>query len=133
MPHGGKLFLVMAAKFARIRTEDMSAHIPRFMEHLVAERLGEFPVVMIEGLRQAGKTTLVRRFEGSDRVGRYYSCDDSGILDGIAAAGDDFIRDLGDRVVIDEVQEWPRCMNAIKREVDERPAPDSVNYTIKED
>ena len=93
--------------------------VPRFLEQAVAEKLAYFPVVMVEGPRQSGKTTLVKRFVG--RLGEYYSCDDALMQQGIAKDGDHFLSVLGDKAVIDEIQEWPRCTNAIKREVDDNP------------
>ena len=89
------------------------------MEATVDRRLQEYPVVVIEGPRQSGKTTLVKRFAG--KVGNYHSCDDRELLANIENHGDGFLASLGSRAVLDEIQEWPRCMNAIKRLVDDRP------------
>jgi len=77
-------------------------------------------VVVINGPRQSGKTTLARRFARQGR--RYFTLDSQTTL---AAARSDpaaFIRDL-DRVVIDEVQRAPELLLAIKQSVDEDRRP----------
>lgn len=71
----------------------------------------------VSGLRQAGKTTLVRRID----PGRaYFTLDDLSLL---AAAREDpqgFIQSLPRPVTLDEVQRVPELLLAIKREVDVR-------------
>ena len=94
--------------------------IPRHAGRLVATALEDTPVVMVNGPRQCGKTTLVRGFTGADR--RYISLDDETAL---AAARDDpagFVR-LIDRAVVDEVQRAPELLRAIKLSVDQDRRP----------
>lgn len=74
------------------------ALIPRHATRQVAIALADTPVVMVNGPRQCGKTTLVRGFAADGR--RYISLDDETAL---AAARDDpagFLRPL-DRVIVD--------------------------------
>jgi uncharacterized protein len=93
-----------------------STFIPRHAAKHVATALADTPVVMVNGPRQCGKTTLVRGFETNGR--RYISLDDETTLN--AARGDPtgFLRVL-DRVIIDEVQRAPELLRAIKLSVDQ--------------
>jgi len=96
------------------------ALIPRQAARQVATALGDTPVVMVNGPRQCGKTTLVRGFAVDGR--RYISLDDETAL---TAARDDpagFLRTL-DRVILDEVQRAPELLRAIKVSVDRDRRP----------
>ena len=87
----------------------------RFSAARVTTALKDTPVVMVNGPRQCGKTTLVREF--ANRARAYITLDDDTALE---AARDDpagFLRGL-DRVIIDEVQRAPDLLRAIKRSVD---------------
>jgi len=92
----------------------------RFSEERVKTALRDTPVVMVNGPRQCGKTTLVRRFVEDDRA--YITLDDDTQLE--AARGDPagFMRGV-ERAVIDEVQRAPELLRAIKRAVDEDRRP----------
>ncbi len=97
---------------------------PPFFRRFVSERihtaLQDTPVVMINGPRQCGKTTLVRQFAGTSHV--YITLDDDTAL---AAARNDptgLVRSL-DYAIIDEVQRAPELLRAIKKTVDEDRRP----------
>jgi predicted AAA+ superfamily ATPase len=97
-----------------------SALFPRFAAAQVTAALKDTPVVMINGPRQSGKTTLVRAFTDPGRG--YVNLDDDTAL---AAARSDpaaFIRGY-DRAVIDEVQRAPELLRAIKVSVDRDRRP----------
>jgi predicted AAA+ superfamily ATPase len=94
--------------------------IPRHATRQVATALADTPVVMVNGPRQCGKTTLVRGFALDGR--RYISLDDETAL---TAARDDpagFLRPL-DRATLDEVQRAPELLRAIKLSVDQDRRP----------
>ena len=93
--------------------------IKRCLEALVRERLKEFPAVIIEGPRQSGKTTLVKQF--AKEVGKYHSFEDERLLGGVELHGDGFLAQLGRKLILDEIQQWPRCLRAVKRLIDEQP------------
>jgi predicted AAA+ superfamily ATPase len=78
------------------------------------------PVVVVSGLRQAGKSTLLQsdRTLSHDRV--YRTLDDFAVLAAARTAPDSL---LDDRVTLDEVQRCPDLLLAIKRSVDARRTP----------
>jgi predicted AAA+ superfamily ATPase len=93
---------------------------PRGIARRLQESLGDTPVVLLNGPRQCGKTTLVRQFATDQRP--YLTLDDATTA---AAAREDpqgFLRRL-DGAVIDEVQRVPELLLAIKLAVDERRRP----------
>ncbi len=97
---------------------------PPFFRRFASERihtaLQDTPVVMINGPRQCGKTTLVRQFAGTSHV--YITLDDDTAL---AAARNDptgLMRSL-DYAIIDEIQRAPELLRAIKKTVDEDRRP----------
>ena len=92
----------------------------RFVERKVGEALSHMPVVLIEGPRRSGKTTLVRKIEDADRP--YITLDNQTVLDVARSDPTGFIRGL-DGATIDEVQRLPELMLAIKMTVDEDPRP----------
>jgi predicted AAA+ superfamily ATPase len=65
-------------------------------------------VVLVNGPRQAGKTTLVRRLVENDGASReYLTLDDAGVLTAARRDPAGFVAGLSTRVVIDEVQRAP--------------------------
>jgi predicted AAA+ superfamily ATPase len=90
----------------------------------VKAALADRPVVLLDGARQVGKTTLARSLatcEGPER--RYLTLDDAATL--AAAAGDPagFIAGLDGPVVLDEVQRVPELFLSIKAAVDRERTP----------
>src|SRR5215510_12814633 len=93
---------------------------PRFVLARVHRALRDTPVVILNGPRQCGKTTLVSQLIGGHRS--YLTLDDDTVL---AAARSDpagFLRGL-DRASLDEVQRAPELLRAIKRAVDQDRRP----------
>ncbi len=100
------------------REEDSTPPLlPRAAEPWLRRVLEVFPVVVLMGARQTGKSTLARKLAGID--GRpYLSLDD---LDVRAVAESDprGLLARADALVIDEVQRVPDLLLAIKQAVDE--------------
>lgn len=95
----------------------------RNLGRVVERSLRDTPVVLINGARQTGKTTLVRELMAKRPGYRYVSLDDAASQ---AAAQTDpigFIEDQGERLAIDEVQKAPALFPAIKLTVDARRTP----------
>src|SRR5260370_15989032 len=102
----------------------MTAYRPRELTPLLREALGSLPVVVVTGLRQAGKTTLLATdpaFAGR----RYLTLDDLAALE--AAQRDPEALIAGEEpVTVDEVQRCPGLLLAVKRAVDRRREPGRV-------
>lgn len=92
----------------------------RFVERRVKEALSHMPVVLIEGPRRAGKTTLARKMEDADRP--YITLDNQTVLNVARSDPTGFVRGL-DRATIDEIQRLPDLLLAIKVAVDADPRP----------
>lgn len=88
---------------------------PRFAAGQVSIALDDTPVVLLNGPRQCGKTTLVRDLIAGDRP--YVTLDDETALAGVRHDPAAFMRGL-ERATIDEVQRAPDLLRAIKRSVD---------------
>ncbi len=85
--------------------------------------LSDTPVVLINGARQTGKTTLVRWLCERERPARYLTLDDAATLAAARADPSGFIAGLEGPVVLDEVQGAPALFPAIKIAVDRRRIP----------
>lgn len=95
---------------------------PRHVEPLLADALVDTPVVLLNGARQTGKSTLVQAMAARDGR-RYLTLDDRVVL---AAAKNDptgFIAALSGPVVMDEVQRAPELFLDIKAAVDRDRTP----------
>jgi hypothetical protein len=95
---------------------------PRFAADVVRAAMGDTPVVVVNGPRQAGKTTLVRRLDLPGRV-EVVSLDDEGVRELARLDPRGFVERPGDTLVIDEVQLEPRLFRAIKASVDRDRRP----------
>ena len=80
-----------------------------------------FPVVVVTGSRQTGKSTLVR-YLAEDEPRPYLTLDDLEILERSRREPDALVRSV-DRMTLDEIQRSPDLLLAVKRSVDERRAP----------
>lgn len=92
-------------------------YLPRLVQPRVAALCDVFPVVVVTGARQTGKSTLVRRPELFPDH-RYLTLDDVMVRDQ-ARRDPELLLDRAERLVIDEVQHAPDLLLAIKRRVDE--------------
>ena len=85
--------------------------------------LEDTPVVLLNGARQTGKTTLIQSVvEGSENA-RYFSLDDLATLGAVVADPAGFLKGLDGLEAIDEVQKDPGLFSAIKMEVDRDRRP----------
>ncbi|MDB5967582.1 MAG: hypothetical protein JWQ90_32 [Hydrocarboniphaga sp.] len=100
----------------------MSDYHPRWLEHRLADALADTPVVLINGARQTGKSTVVQAIAAA-RSGRYLTLDDPTALAAATADPASFIAGAKDLLVIDEVQKAPGLFAAIKRSVDKDRRP----------
>jgi predicted AAA+ superfamily ATPase len=94
------------------------AYTGRLADPLLAELLGAVPGVMVTGPRAAGKTTTARRLAAD-----VLRLDDPGTAAVVAADPDAALRRVVEPVLIDEWQEVPQVLGAVKRAVDDDPRP----------
>ncbi|MBM3881163.1 MAG: ATP-binding protein, partial [Verrucomicrobia bacterium] len=96
--------------------------IRRNIEDAIRQALADTPVVLLNGARQTGKTTLAQAL-AENTGAEYFTLDDAATL--ALAAGDPagFIRNLSGPVVLDEVQKAPDLFPAIKLAVDKNRKP----------
>src|SRR5690606_40490774 len=92
----------------------------RFAASRVETALGDTPVVLVNGPRQCGKTTLVRNLITGRRD--YFTLDDATVLNAARTDPEGFVRRV-DNAVIDEVQRAPELLLALKKAVDEDRRP----------
>ncbi len=82
--------------------------------------LSDTPVILVNGARQTGKSTLCKMImKEVGFQGKFVTMDDPSIL--VAARKDPlgFLEDLGKQVIIDEVQRAPEIFLSIKKLIDE--------------
>ena len=94
-------------------------YIDRTMEKFVIEADRQFPVLLVTGARQVGKTTLLHRLIRSDRT--FVTLDDPLAL---SLAREDpalFLQKYRPPVLIDEIQYAPELLRHIKMSVDRNP------------
>ena len=95
---------------------------PRHAEARLRESLADSPVVLIQGPRQCGKTTLAQTV-GLASGYEYISFDDRAVCNAAEADPGGFVDTLPPRVVLDEAQKAPGIFSAVKLSVDRERAP----------
>ena len=93
-------------------------YLHRQMEESILKASKSFPVVMVCGQRQTGKSTMLKHLSEADR--KYVSFDDAKVR---TLANNDpelFFETYGYKLFIDEFQRVPSILLEIKRIVDER-------------
>lgn len=91
-------------------------HIPRTLEAHLAAASQHFPVVLLTGARQVGKTTLLRHASQPDRG--YVTLDDPLVLQLARSDPALFLQRFPPPVLIDEIQYAPGLLPLIKLAVD---------------
>jgi hypothetical protein len=97
--------------------------IQRHLSQLVVSSLQDFPVVLVVGARQVGKSTLVQAIAGSEWDARYFTLDDRTVLDAALTNPDGFLNEIKQPAIIDEIQKAPDMLRAIKLLVDRQRKP----------
>lgn len=97
---------------------------PRHLAPLLTDALSDTPVVLINGARQSGKSTLAQAQPiptGAPR--QYLTLDDAVVLNAAKSDPVGFINGLKGAVTLDEVQRVPELFLAIKAAVDRQRQP----------
>ena len=99
----------------------MTRYKPREISRVLTEALENLPVVVLSGMRQTGKSTLLLN-QPELRNRRYISFDDFATLEAAKSNPEDLIGGKGP-LTIDEAQKYPWILNVIKQEVDKKRKP----------
>ena len=94
----------------------------RLIEKKLLAALADTPVVLLNGARQTGKSTLVQQL-AAQRGGQYLTLDDPATAGLARSDPTALVRGAGDFMVIDEVQHALELFPAIKRVVDSDGRP----------
>jgi hypothetical protein len=95
----------------------------RHLESRVLAALSDTPVILINGARQTGKSTLVAQITAGPHRARYVTLDNLAVVSAARADPAGFLSDLGQPAAIDEVQLAPGLFRAIKEQVDRHRQP----------
>lgn len=93
-------------------------YIPRMLDSVLPELLGDLPALLLTGPRATGKTTTAARHAHS--VIRLDRPEEAAVA---RADADALLRSASSPTLIDEWQIVPSVLNAVKRAVDRDPAP----------
>ena len=96
--------------------------IRRAIEDAIRRAMADTPVVLLNGARQTGKTTLVQAIAETTGA-EYFTFDDAATVALVAGDPSGFIRGITGPVVIDEIQKVPGLFPAIKLAVDRDRQP----------
>ena len=99
----------------------MTDKYPRWQIEKLRSALTKRRVILLEGARQCGKTTLAKMI--SDNVGSYYTLDDEILLNAAKEDPSGFVAHGDDLMIIDEIQRVPNLLTAEKKNVDENTKP----------
>lgn len=92
-------------------------YVARSLEPVIRRASKEFPVVVVSGPRQSGKTTLLRRLFPDHR---YLSLDAPDLQAAFAADPRSLLRQYPPPAIFDEVQRVPELLTYVKEQVDSR-------------
>jgi len=94
----------------------------RYIDIRLRAALGDTRVVLLNGARQTGKSTIAQAIS-KERHGQYLTLDDPAVAGLARSDPSALIHAAGDFLVIDEVQHAPELFPTIKMAVDQDPRP----------
>jgi uncharacterized protein len=103
--------------------------LPRNLKTALLEAAKDTPVVMVNGARQTGKSTLVKGLFPGTSAPHYVSMDNLATLDSARSDPQSFVENLPDRVIINEIQRAPELMLPVKYSVDQNRRPGRLFLT----
>lgn len=101
--------------------------IERQLSKAVLDALQGFPVVFVNGPRQAGKSTLVQSLAATAWPAEYVTFDEAMMLGAAEANPESFLRAFKGQLILDEVQMVPGLFRVLKMLADEFRVTDKNN------
>jgi predicted AAA+ superfamily ATPase len=101
--------------------------IERKLKNNLLDALQGFPVVYVNGPRQAGKSTLVQKLAAKEWPADYITFDEAMMLGAAEANPESFLRAYGAPLILDEVQMVPSLFRVFKLLADEARLQDKQN------
>lgn len=105
-------------KIAEVTRTSPARYIPRSLEAPLRRATREFPVVVLTGPRQSGKTTLLRKVFGKEY--RYVSLEPPDVREAALSDPRGFLALHAPPVILDEIQLAPLLLPYVKEIVDAR-------------
>ena len=96
-------------------------YLPRTIEKTLSDTTGQFPVLLVTGARQVGKTTMLRHLGGNERA--YVTLDNPLVLNLAKQDPALFMQRFPAPILIDEIQYAPELLPYIKMAVDNDRKP----------
>ncbi len=90
------------------------------MTPLLLDALKDNPVVLLNGARQVGKSTLVEWLASHGHTARYVTLDDATVLSAVHNNPEAFLSGFEEPLIIDEIQRAPTLFLALKAAVDKK-------------
>lgn len=98
-------------------------YYPRNLKKPLLDAVADTPVLLVNGARQTGKSTLIQNLSFASDAPHYVTLDNLATLDSARSDPQGFIENLPERVIIDEIQRAPELMLPIKFSVDKNRKP----------
>jgi predicted AAA+ superfamily ATPase len=96
---------------------------PRNLKTKILTAANDTPVIMVNGARQTGKSTLMQGLFPANEQPAYVTFDDMNALGLARSAPQIFVESLPERVILDEIQRLPELFLPIKLSVDQNRKP----------
>jgi len=129
----GDRILTMLLDFWHL-TDDLALYINHYVVNIyimylrnltqnIVEALGDTPVVLLNGARQTGKSTLVQWLCKNHHPAQYVTLDDVSVLSAAQTDPAGFLSGFSGPLAIDEIQRVPELFLALKAQVDRDRTP----------
>jgi uncharacterized protein len=96
---------------------------PRSLKKSIVEGAKLSPVIVINGARQTGKSTIAKELIDQGVFSNYLTLDDPNVVANIMNDPENYLKSLPVGTVIDEVQKLPSIFGILKKIVDENRIP----------
>jgi uncharacterized protein len=94
-------------------------YLNRFIEQRFRNAIKHSPVIVLNGPRQSGKSTLVKELLKIGLLSKYITCDDILVYSSLLNDPYGYLKELPHGTIIDEIQRLPQLFITIKQIVDE--------------